>query len=264
VLPAAFIIMQIGREDLDQVCDQAIVPALQACGFTPYRVDKHNQGGLLKSEIIQYIQDADIIVADLTNERPNVYLEIGYAMGIDKFSRLILTVREDHFPDNPNYRPDGPKVHFDLSGYDILAWSPDGLEEFRSALKKRIQRRLATTERGGTLDESRIWDVTWITEQREMAFKEFESFKDSGFMEVRASIHPPKISRGQTDLRRAAREAPIHTFGWPIGIYLDRSEAQPKPRTDGIVATVRSREGATFDYWAIRRSGDFYTLLSFL
>lgn len=110
-MPIGFIIMQIGNGELDQVCEKAIVPAVQACGLDARRVDKHNEGGLLKSEIIKYIQNADIIVADLTNERPNVYLEIGYAMGIDKFRNLILTVREDHFPDSPKYMRGGPKVH---------------------------------------------------------------------------------------------------------------------------------------------------------
>ena len=96
----AFIIMQIGNKELDKVCEQAIVSAIEACGLEPKRVDKHNQGGLLKSEIIDFIERSDIIVAELTNERPNCYLEIGYAMGIDKFRNLILTSREDHNPES--------------------------------------------------------------------------------------------------------------------------------------------------------------------
>ena len=116
----AFIIMQIGNEELDKVCREAIVPALRTCGLDPKRVDKHNKGGLLKSEIIAFINQADIIIADLTNERPNCYLEVGYAMGREKYSNLILTAREDHNPDSPNHIRNGPKVHFDLAGYDIL------------------------------------------------------------------------------------------------------------------------------------------------
>ena len=36
-----------------------------------------------------------MIVADITNERPNCYLEVGYAMGLGKKANLILTARED-------------------------------------------------------------------------------------------------------------------------------------------------------------------------
>jgi len=140
-MSSAFIIMQIGNPQLDEICSQVIVAALKSCGLDPKRVDKHNKGRLLKSEIIGFIQTADIIVAELTNERPNCYLEVGYAMGHGKFTHLILTAREDHNPDSPNYRPGGPKVHFDLSGYDVLYWSPDRLDEFREQLEKKIRRR---------------------------------------------------------------------------------------------------------------------------
>lgn len=51
----AFIIMQIGNPNLDIVCKEAIVPALKLCGFDPKRVDKHTEGGLLKSEIVGFI-----------------------------------------------------------------------------------------------------------------------------------------------------------------------------------------------------------------
>jgi hypothetical protein len=72
-----FIIMQIGNSDLDRVCGEAVAPAIEACGLAEKRVDKHNVGGLLKSEIVAFIDQADIIVADLTKERPNCYLEVG-------------------------------------------------------------------------------------------------------------------------------------------------------------------------------------------
>src|SRR3989338_94521 len=140
----AFIIMQIGNSDLDIVCENAIVLALKACNLDPKRVDKHNQGRLLKSEVVKFIETSDIIIADLTNARPNCYLEVGYAMGLDKFRNLILTSREDHHQDSPNYKRGGPKVHFDLFGYDILFWDSNKLNEFKNELEKRIKRRLST------------------------------------------------------------------------------------------------------------------------
>ncbi len=136
-----FVIMQIGNDELDRMYERAIVPALRACGLTPRRVDKHNQGGLLHSEIISFLEESEIIVADLTNERPNCYLEAGYAMGTGRFTNLVLTAREDHNADSPNHRPGGPKIHFDLVGYDILFWSLRRLDGFRGELEKRIRRR---------------------------------------------------------------------------------------------------------------------------
>jgi hypothetical protein len=137
----AFVIMQIGNRTLDRVYERAIAPALRACGLTARRVDQHNRGGLLASEIIAFIEGSDIIVADLTNERPNCYLEVGYALGAGRSSHVVLTAREDHNPDSPNHSSGGPKVHFDLAGYDILFWAQDDLSGFRDELVKRVMRR---------------------------------------------------------------------------------------------------------------------------
>ena len=168
----AFVIMQIGNPELDNVCEKVIVPALKANNLDPKRVDKHNKGGLLKSEITAFIKTSDIIVADLTNERPNCYLEVGYAMGRDKYPNLILTSREDHNPDSPNHVKDGPKVHFDLTGYDILWWKPKELDQFKSELDKRIRRRLkeiASTK----IPEVSPFDDGWVQKCQDEAFSGF-------------------------------------------------------------------------------------------
>ena len=52
--------------------------------------------------------------------------------------RLILTARRDHDPDHPLHRPGGPRVHFDLAGFDILFWEPERLGDFRRELEKQL------------------------------------------------------------------------------------------------------------------------------
>jgi hypothetical protein len=136
-----FVIMQIGNPELERVYESALAPALSACDFEPRRVDRHNRGGLLVSEIISFIEEAELVVADLTNERPNCYLEVGYVLGVGKLAGLILTARQDHDPESPSHRPGGPRVHFDLAGFDILFWDPERLDLFRRELEKKIQRR---------------------------------------------------------------------------------------------------------------------------
>ena len=252
--------MQIGNPDLDRACAEAIVPAVQKNGLDAKRVDKHNQGGLLKSEIIEFIQRAEVIIADLTNERPNCYLEVGYAMGIDKFRNLILTAREDHLPDSPNYNREGPKIHFDLIGYDILFWHPDKLEEFRAELEKRIRRRRAVLAPPAGVP-LKVWDEEWLQSHQQVARQGLNATEKRGFMEIRFALDHPKPSKTQVELDEAARTAPIHTFGWPIAVYLDNNdEYRPRPRADGIVSVIGAGGKGSFDYWTIRRNGDFYLL----
>lgn len=257
----AFIIMQIGNPELDTVCEESIVPALKTCGLDPKRVDKHNLGRLLKSEIVGFIESSDIIVADLTNERPNCYLEVGYAMGLDKFRNLILTAREDHNQDSPNYKKEGPKVHFDLSGYDILFWDPKNIAGFREELEKRVRRRLTTLP---TLVSTQVssWDNEWISKHRDVAFPGLARSGNSGFMEIRMTLLNSALNVAQGELLRAADQAQIHTFGWPIGVVLNREDAHPTPKTDGIVAEIAGKSASTYDYWAIRKDGAFYLLKS--
>jgi hypothetical protein len=136
-----FVIMQIGDPELDLVYERAFAPALVACGVEPSRVDRHNRGGLLLSEIMVFIEEAEVVVADLTNERPNCYLEVGYALGLGKLTNLILTARADHDVQSPSHRHGGPRVHFDVAGFDILFWKPWLLGGFRRELEKRVRRR---------------------------------------------------------------------------------------------------------------------------
>jgi hypothetical protein len=254
-----FIIMQIGNADLDRVCAEAIAPAIKAAGLDATRVDKHNVGGLLKSEIVGFIEQADIIVADVTNARPNCYLEIGYAMGLDKFRNLILTAREDHNLESPNHRADTPKIHFDLSGYDILFWNPDHLMGFRSELEKRIKRRQAVLPKP---TPEAPFDEEWTRQHRAVAMAGLTKASLKAHMEARFSLAGGKPNVGPAALLKAADSAQIRAFGWPIAVVLDREDAAPKPRADGISAEVFANHRLGYDYWALRRNGDFYLLHS--
>ena len=258
----AFVIMQIGNDDMDGIYAKYIFPAITSCGLDAKRVDRHNRGGLLKSEIIQFIQDSDILIADITNERPNVYLEIGYAMGIDKFTHLILTVREDHFMDSPNHKANGPKVHFDLSGYDILRWHADALDEFKIELEKRIRRRMAIICFKEQSTES-IIDAEWFTEHVSRAHAGLASMGKEGFLEVKSAIKGQYIFKPQKELNDAARTAMIRTSGWPFAVYIEQDGFRPKPRAGGIFAEIDSKEMDTYDYWSIHRNGDLYFLGSY-
>ena len=257
----AFIIMQIGNTELDAVYREVIAPAAISCGFDPKRVDKHNKGGLLKSEIVNFIQSSDIIIADLTNERPNCYLEVGFAMGLGKFANLILTAREDHNPDSPNHKRGGSKIHFDLIGYDILFWNPENLDEFKTELEKRINRRLGILSKNHMLSVS-LWDQNWILLNQEKAIYGLKSTSKQGFMEIRATLPNSILHVEKTDLLNVAKGAQIYNFGWPIGAVLDNENQRPKPIANGIVTEIMYLDGKHYDYWTLRTDGSFYLLKS--
>lgn len=258
-----FVIMQIGNPELDKVYELAIYPAIDAAGLRPVRIDKHNEGGLLKSEIVKHLESASIIVADLTNERPNCYLEIGYAMGLDKFKNLILSAREDHHFDNPNYKKEGPKIHFDLSGYDISFWNPDNLEKFKKDLIQKIKRRLFLIKPKSQNQSLIHWSSEWLSEKREYIEERIQELGIIGFMEVRSSILNKDVSISQSDLLMKAHDSLIDNFGWPIGIVFLEGDMKPAPKADGIESDIANDDNnRTYDYSYYKKNGQFYTATS--
>jgi hypothetical protein len=261
----AFVIMQIGNPVLDDLYTGVMVPALTACGLVPRRIDMDNEGGLLNAEIMASIESSDIIVADLTNERPNCYLEVGYALGLGRQRNLILTVRQDHLPGHPNHVIGGPRVHFDLAGYDLLIWRPEDLDAFGTQLEERVRRRLALMAGTRPSQAGIEQPEPWFTESRNVSIHEIQETVGPGFMEIYFELDPPKIERRQSDLLDAAQHAQIRTFGWPIGLVLNRDEDRPHPTGHSIRARVASNRidgQKTFDYWELRTDGDFFTIMS--
>jgi hypothetical protein len=269
-MPDGFVIMKFGDAQLDQVFEDVICPALTAAGLTPRRVDRDDEGELLKSEIVAFLEQSEIIVADLTGVRPNCYLEVGYAMGLGKKTNLIMTVREDHHHSSPNYVHGGPRVHFDLEGYSLIFWNPEDLPGFRAQLEAKINRRLAILHDNQPAVSSTgalvpTLDTDWLPELRQLALQEFSDGAFLGYWEA-VSVVAPKGNWTVTELREAVAASQIDTFGWPIGVFYDQDPDRALPTAGGIRAVVNFNHQRTrsdwvhLDVWSLRKTGDFYML----
>jgi len=256
----AFVIMQIGNDELDKIYLNVFVPAIKAANLEPKRIDKDNEGKLLKSEIIDNIENAEIIIADLTNERQNCYLEVGYTMGIDKYKNLIITVKEDHYPESPNYKKGGPKIHFDIAGYDILFWDPNKLSEFQVNLTDRITRRLAIISPKPSPKERPLWDKEWLETQRLHTMISFNMIDCKRQMEILISPINTQLNISQPELLELADYAQIDTFGWPIAIvFKDVPKLKPIPKSDGIISEIHGDiSGKTYDFSYFKKNGQIY------
>jgi hypothetical protein len=109
--------------------------------------------------------------------------------------------------------------------------------------------------------------MEWLEGHRRAALQGLSAAGIKGFMEIYHYSPDAVISKSQAELLSAARQAQVHTFGWPIGVVLDnREDARPRPTAEGILANVAVEhtfsQGRIFDYWALTKGGDFYTLTS--
>ncbi|MEX0877399.1 MAG: hypothetical protein WDZ40_00875 [Candidatus Spechtbacterales bacterium] len=106
----------------------------------------------------------------------------------------------------------------------------------------------------------------WFTELKRESTEKLNSLDLGLFMEVRSQLlnHDFYIESGQ-DIKDAARESTIRTFGWPIALVMDNvDEFSPKARNWGIRAeiSITDRDSNSYDFWAIRKDGSFFMLKS--
>ncbi|MEO8600954.1 MAG: TRAFs-binding domain-containing protein [bacterium] len=85
IRPHAFVAMPFGAKptadgtllDFNRVYLELIQPALESAGLSSFRADEELRGGDIKTDMFQELLVADLVVADLTIDNPNVWYELG-------------------------------------------------------------------------------------------------------------------------------------------------------------------------------------------
>lgn len=105
----------------------------------------------------------------------------------------------------------------------------------------------------------------WLERHRAAARDGLSKVGLPGCFEILLRPEPGLSPTTQQALMRHAEASMIQTFGWPMGIVL-HDERRPRPATDGIFASVPVTDDdahKSYDYWALRSDGTFYTLRSY-
>ena len=101
-----FIIMAMVEDDTVQDIFYTLKTTARDAGFTAERVDDVFGYDTINAKLLKHIELAEVIIADLTFERPNCYYELGYAHCYKK--NVILTAKT------------GTTIHFDISNYNVI------------------------------------------------------------------------------------------------------------------------------------------------
>jgi hypothetical protein len=109
-------------DDFEDVYQFGIYATIRRCGYICEKVDDSVFAGSIVDRIMDGIRSAEFVVADLTLEKPNVYLEVGYAWGINK--PVLLVARE------------GQRLHFDLSHHKCIFYKTIG--KLAESLEKTV------------------------------------------------------------------------------------------------------------------------------
>ena len=109
----------------------------------PVRIDKQIVGFSydIVNEMLDQIQNAGLLIADLTEENANVYYEAGFAQGLLR-AKLGNTAEILYLVSNPK-KPDEPfdKAKFDVMHYKMIPYKNDGngVKKIKEDLEKELK-----------------------------------------------------------------------------------------------------------------------------
>jgi hypothetical protein len=124
--PKAFTAMWFNPE-VANAYELAIKKAVTESGYASVRIDQQEYNGIIDDAIVAEIRRSHFVICDFTGNRPGVYFEAGFALGLGK--QTIFTCR--------NTKKDKRKLHFDTNHYNYIFWNTE--EELYTRLLNRIQ-----------------------------------------------------------------------------------------------------------------------------
>lgn len=120
----AFVAMPMDADDASNVdVLDAIKEAGQRCGIQAERVDDVQSNDRITDRVLESLRRAEFVIADLSNARPNVYYEAGYAHALGKTPIYVARA--------------GTKLEFDLKDFPVIFFK--NLKELKNELEKRLR-----------------------------------------------------------------------------------------------------------------------------
>lgn len=126
-----FVIMPFRGQDIADAYS-AIKDECNKLTLRARRVDEDSGSGLVIREITNQIERSEFIVCDLTNERPNVYYELGYAHGVGNEAMDILLIAKE-----------GTTLHFDIAPLRVHYYS--SIEHLRRIISSNLRAMIDAT-----------------------------------------------------------------------------------------------------------------------
>jgi len=117
------------RKRSDQVLKHIIEPVAHECGYKPLRADQISEPGYITPQIMEYIFESPLVIADLTGGNPNVFYELAVRHVAKKpFVQIINK---------------GEKIPFDIAQMRTIQIDVHNLDTIEEG-KKEIQSPLST------------------------------------------------------------------------------------------------------------------------
>ncbi len=137
-----FVIQPFDKGVYDKRYEDVFAPAIASAGLKPYRVDRDPAASIPIEEIQSGIRNAELCLAEISTDNPNVWFELGYSIASSKEVVLICSSdRKTKFP-------------FDVQHRNITIYKSESTRDFdelKNNITKRIKAILAKEETLGRM-----------------------------------------------------------------------------------------------------------------
>jgi hypothetical protein len=128
ITPVCCIFQPFDEGPFDKRYDEVLVPAVEAASLNPYRVDRDASATVPIERLHEQIVSSVACLADITDDNPNVWYELGFAIGRQKPVVIICSTARKTFP-------------FDIQHRRIIRYRSDSPKDFKQ-LKTKITESL--------------------------------------------------------------------------------------------------------------------------
>jgi hypothetical protein len=127
-----FVIQPFDNGKYDKRYNDTLKPTIEECGLESYRVDKDPGSQIPIDDIDLQIRNSEICLADITEDNPNVWFELGLAIAYDRDVILICSADRDER---------SKKFPFDVQHRAIISYSTESASDFEK-LKQKIKDKI--------------------------------------------------------------------------------------------------------------------------
>lgn len=215
--PTCFVIQAFDSGKFDRRYQETVRPALLKAGVDPQRADEILGLNPVIEKIERAIEGAAICVAEVSEDNPNVWLELGYALALNRPTVILCdkSVRS--------------RLPFDIQHRPVILYRTDsksGYEELEREIVRLVKNQLSTERRiassltlkpgselSSDLEKYEVTVLTaafafWPTPIGSISHWELEKkLKGEGFNEVALALGVSGLFRREFILERVVEEA---------------------------------------------------------
>jgi hypothetical protein len=137
-----FVMQPFDDGPFDDRYEDVFAPAIINAGLEPYRVDRDPNVTIPIDEIEEGIRNADVCLAEISLDKPNVWYELGFAIAAQK--EVILVCIEDRRSAFP----------FDVQHRTIIRYRTEAPRDFEIVKEKVTNRLKAILAKGASISKA--------------------------------------------------------------------------------------------------------------